>query len=454
MNDGAGPPTVVVVGLGPAGKELVTAAGAAALQAHPAERRWSRTDRHPAVEVLGDHHSFDDVYEEAEQLDDVYPTIVDRLVEQAATPRLGLLRRARLAARGRAHRRVAALARPCSAVRSPSRSSRPCPSSTWPGPVSASTRSPPGSAWSTATASPPRPPVSGARCWWASATTATCSPTSSSPSRNPPAATVTVLQHLGLPDEVVVERGLGRPRPRRSTPTTSPRCGSPAGRAGGGRAGPLRRAGPHAAPSVPVGLGADPSSLAALPGGGGLRGPRRHRRARRPSSSSRRRRRCRGRVAGGAGRPALPGRLPRHHRRRAGLVHPGRRGPRHPRQAVRRHPHVFGDVAVGRCRGRGPELGRDQGRGEGPNRALRRYPGGLPGPALRREGAPSGGQGGSHGRPHRCVRHAGSRPKPPLQRARLAGLWPGIDAEGRVRVAACVAATNVSSVTREQCSDE
>lgn len=70
----------MVVGLGPADAGLVTAATLDAVAAHPPEARWARTDRHPSIAVLGDHGSFDDVYESADRIGDVYPTIVERLV--------------------------------------------------------------------------------------------------------------------------------------------------------------------------------------------------------------------------------------------------------------------------------------------------------------------------------------------------------------------------------------
>ncbi len=81
MADG---PVVVVIGLGPAGADLVSTAAVAAVAAHPPAQRWVRTARHPAVSVLGEHRSFDEVYEQAERIDDVYPAIVERLVAEAA----------------------------------------------------------------------------------------------------------------------------------------------------------------------------------------------------------------------------------------------------------------------------------------------------------------------------------------------------------------------------------
>jgi tetrapyrrole methylase family protein/MazG family protein len=72
---------VVVVGLGPAGPDLVTAGTLAAIDAH--RHRYLRTERHPSASVVGDAVTFDDVYDGAETLDEVYPAIVERLVAAA-----------------------------------------------------------------------------------------------------------------------------------------------------------------------------------------------------------------------------------------------------------------------------------------------------------------------------------------------------------------------------------
>lgn len=75
-------PTVVVVGLGPAGPDLLTAAAVDAIEGIP--HRYLRTSRHPAASAVGDAHSFDPIYESAATLDDVYAGIVDALAEAAA----------------------------------------------------------------------------------------------------------------------------------------------------------------------------------------------------------------------------------------------------------------------------------------------------------------------------------------------------------------------------------
>ena len=78
--DAAG--VVVVVGLGPAGPELLTSGAKEAIGRIP--RRYVRTLRHPAVEAVPDGVSFDSVYESADTLEEVYAGIVDALAEAAA----------------------------------------------------------------------------------------------------------------------------------------------------------------------------------------------------------------------------------------------------------------------------------------------------------------------------------------------------------------------------------
>lgn len=74
-------PRICVVGLGPAGPELITAETAALLAG--AAPVWLRTSRHPAAHGLAVAGSFDDLYESLDTFEDVYRTIVDRLVDEA-----------------------------------------------------------------------------------------------------------------------------------------------------------------------------------------------------------------------------------------------------------------------------------------------------------------------------------------------------------------------------------
>jgi len=74
-------PTVVVVGLGPAGPDLTTVGARERLDG--LDRVLLRTRRHPAAEPYAGNPSFDDVYERAGTFDEVYARIVDELVREA-----------------------------------------------------------------------------------------------------------------------------------------------------------------------------------------------------------------------------------------------------------------------------------------------------------------------------------------------------------------------------------
>ena len=85
---GAGRPRVTVVGLGPAGPELVPAAALDALR--DASRCLVRTARHPSAAVVagvatGPVEHFDRLYEGADTFDDVYRRIVEEVVAAATT---------------------------------------------------------------------------------------------------------------------------------------------------------------------------------------------------------------------------------------------------------------------------------------------------------------------------------------------------------------------------------
>ncbi|HET7489765.1 MAG TPA: nucleoside triphosphate pyrophosphohydrolase [Acidimicrobiales bacterium] len=73
---------VVAAGLGPAGPDLLTAATVAAIGRIPA--RYLRTTRHPAAAAVPGAHSFDALYDRADTLEEVYAGIVDALAEAAA----------------------------------------------------------------------------------------------------------------------------------------------------------------------------------------------------------------------------------------------------------------------------------------------------------------------------------------------------------------------------------
>ena len=77
-------PRVTVVGLGPAGPDLCTAATLEAIADH--RHRLVRTIRHPAVTVLGDHVvALDHHYESADSFAEVYAGVVDEVVMAAET---------------------------------------------------------------------------------------------------------------------------------------------------------------------------------------------------------------------------------------------------------------------------------------------------------------------------------------------------------------------------------
>ena len=75
------PSRIVIVGLGPGGPGLVTAATLGAIDAVPT--RFLRTTRHPSAPLVGGATSFDHHYDEADTFDEVYRRIVDDLIAAA-----------------------------------------------------------------------------------------------------------------------------------------------------------------------------------------------------------------------------------------------------------------------------------------------------------------------------------------------------------------------------------
>jgi tetrapyrrole methylase family protein/MazG family protein len=75
-------PRIVVIGLGPAGPDLLTTEAAARIAAVP--RQHLRTRRHPAAVALPDAQAFDDLYDDASSFDAVYAAIVGALIASAA----------------------------------------------------------------------------------------------------------------------------------------------------------------------------------------------------------------------------------------------------------------------------------------------------------------------------------------------------------------------------------
>lgn len=74
-------PRVVVVGLGPAGPDLVSAGTRQVIDDH--DVRFVRTMRHPSSTTVVGARSFDDLYDAAETMTEVYTSIVDALVDAA-----------------------------------------------------------------------------------------------------------------------------------------------------------------------------------------------------------------------------------------------------------------------------------------------------------------------------------------------------------------------------------
>lgn len=72
---------IVVVGLGPAGPDLITAGTQAEIDRIPV--RFVRTTRHPASSAVSNATSFDHLYEAADTIGEVYVGIVDALVAAA-----------------------------------------------------------------------------------------------------------------------------------------------------------------------------------------------------------------------------------------------------------------------------------------------------------------------------------------------------------------------------------
>jgi tetrapyrrole methylase family protein/MazG family protein len=72
---------VVVVGLGPAGADLLTEATTSAIERVP--HRFVRTMRHPAASAVAGATSFDAIYDTSVCFDEVYERIVDALVDGA-----------------------------------------------------------------------------------------------------------------------------------------------------------------------------------------------------------------------------------------------------------------------------------------------------------------------------------------------------------------------------------
>jgi len=74
-------PRIVVVGLGPGGREHVTVDTLDAIERCP--HRYLRTSIHPSSDLVADADTFDHLYESSDTFDDVYTEIADTLVAAA-----------------------------------------------------------------------------------------------------------------------------------------------------------------------------------------------------------------------------------------------------------------------------------------------------------------------------------------------------------------------------------
>jgi tetrapyrrole methylase family protein / MazG family protein len=83
-SDTPGVAWVTVVGLGPAGPDLMSPAAHAALTSYATV--FLRTNRHPAAAVLTGIATFDDYYDSASTFEEVYERIVEDLVQAALRP--------------------------------------------------------------------------------------------------------------------------------------------------------------------------------------------------------------------------------------------------------------------------------------------------------------------------------------------------------------------------------
>jgi tetrapyrrole methylase family protein / MazG family protein len=76
-------PTIIVVGLGPGTEDFLTRGTLNAIAG--STQRFLRTSRHPSASVMGECHSFDELYDALESFDQVYAAIVEHLVAAAVS---------------------------------------------------------------------------------------------------------------------------------------------------------------------------------------------------------------------------------------------------------------------------------------------------------------------------------------------------------------------------------
>ena len=76
---------LTIVGLGPAGPDLLTAGTVTAIERAEPTRRWVRTQRHPSAAAAATDRSFDHAYEAEATFDAVYRRIADELLDELST---------------------------------------------------------------------------------------------------------------------------------------------------------------------------------------------------------------------------------------------------------------------------------------------------------------------------------------------------------------------------------
>ena len=74
---------MIVVGLGPGDPSLVTVGARQAIERVPPSARFLRTLVHPSAEVVGADHAFDHHYDASDTFAEVYPRIVEDLIDAA-----------------------------------------------------------------------------------------------------------------------------------------------------------------------------------------------------------------------------------------------------------------------------------------------------------------------------------------------------------------------------------
>ena len=198
-----GRPCIDVVGLGPAGPDLVTAGALALIERAPVV--LLRTGRHPSASVAPDAGTFDDRYEAAETFEEVYAGIAGALVDRARSD--GHVVYAVPGSPSVAERTVVLLAaHPAVASGEVDVVVHPAVSfldlalaRLGVDPVAAGMRLVDGERFSVEAAGE-RGPLLVAQCWSRDVLSAVKLAV-----EEPPAGTVTLLHHLGLPDEVVRE---------------------------------------------------------------------------------------------------------------------------------------------------------------------------------------------------------------------------------------------------------